>query len=205
MYEPELVLRLRKNGKTVLTAEEAEELMALKDGKISESKSQYASANGLSKEGEEILSEYLLKLEHLKDSLKNAYRNPAPTVDGIVSSGGKIVLVKRKNEPYQGMYALPGGFVEYGESVEDAVIREIKEETGLCTRISNLVGVYSSPDRDPRQHTLSVVFHLSISGGSLDAGDDAADVKWFSLDELPPLAFDHEEIIKNWKSNFKVR
>ncbi len=123
------------------------------------------------------------------------HRNPALTVDGILIEDGNILLVKRRNPPFQGKWALPGGFVEYGERTEAAVVREVQEETGLKTEIVGLVGVYSDPERDPRGHTVSVVYVLRRIGGKTKGGDDAAEARFFPLDELPELAFDHAEII----------
>ncbi len=119
------------------------------------------------------------------------------TVDAIIPYEGKIVLIKRLNEPYKGYYALPGGIVEYGEKVEDAVLREVKEETGLEGRVHSLIGVYSDPNRDPRGHFVSVCFIVIPTGGELRAGSDAREVGLFSLDNLPKLAFDHERMIKD--------
>ena len=93
--------------------------------------------------------------------------------------------------------ALPGGFVEYGEKVEDTVIREVYEETGLKTKIRNIVGIYSDPNRDPRGHTITVVYILDIQDGELKGGDDASDAKFFDLKDLPELSFDHNIIIKD--------
>ena len=124
---------------------------------------------------------------------------PNLTVDAIVLIEGKLVLIQRKNEPFKGMWALPGGFVEYKEKVEDAVVREMEEETGLKTRVLSLVGVYSDSDRDPRGHTVSAVFHLEKVGGELKAASDAKSVQLFSLEELPELAFDHENIVADFK------
>lgn len=124
--------------------------------------------------------------------------SPALTVDGIVLFDGQIVLIQRKNPPFQDMYALPGGFVEVGETVENAVIREIEEETGLKTKIKRLVGVYSDPDRDPRGHTVSAVFELEVKGGELKGGDDASSAKIFKFDKMPVLAFDHDKIIRDY-------
>jgi 8-oxo-dGTP diphosphatase len=126
-----------------------------------------------------------------------SYKSPKLTVDGIVLSDGKILLIKRKNDPFIGKWALPGGFVDYGEKVEDAVIREIHEETGLKTSINQIFGVYSDPNRDPRGHTVSVVFLLDIINGELKANEDASDAKFFKLNELPDLSFDHDIIIKD--------
>ncbi len=119
------------------------------------------------------------------------------TVDAITPYMGKIVLVKRLNEPYKDHYALPGGIVEYGEKVEDAVLREVEEETGLKGKVHSLVGVYSDPDRDPRGHFVSVCFIVLPVGGKLEAGSDAREVGLFNFDRLPKLAFDHEKMIKD--------
>jgi len=119
------------------------------------------------------------------------------TVDAIIPYKGGIVLIKRKNEPFKGYYALPGGIVEYGERVEDAAIREVMEETGLECIIKKLVGVYSDPERDPRGHFVSICFLMEVVGGELRASSDAEDVKIFKLKELPKLAFDHEKMIKD--------
>ncbi len=126
-----------------------------------------------------------------------AYRTPSLTVDGAIVKENKILLIKRRNNPFKGCWALPGGFVEYNEKVEDAVIREIREETGLNTKIKELIGIYSDPNRDPRGHTVSIVYKLDIIKGNLKSGDDAADTKFFDFKNLPKLSFDHDKIIKN--------
>ncbi|MCJ7697645.1 MAG: NUDIX hydrolase, partial [Thermoplasmata archaeon] len=97
----------------------------------------------------------------------------------------------------QGAWALPGGFVEYGEKTEDAVVREFLEETGVKTIIRSLIGVYSDPHRDPRGHTVTVAYLMDRVGGDLNAGDDASSVKFFKVNELPELAFDHAVIVKD--------
>jgi len=132
-------------------------------------------------------------------------KNPLLTVDGIALIEGNIILIKRKNPPFQGHYALPGGFVEYGETVEAAVIREFFEETGLQTRIKQLVGVYSEPGRDPRGHTVSAVFELEIIGGELQGGDDASEASTFKLGRLPKLAFDHSVIIADYLRHKQIK
>jgi len=126
-----------------------------------------------------------------------SYKNPMLTVDGIIIKSQQILLIKRKNPPFRGKWALPGGFVNYGEKVEDAVVREISEETGLETKIKRLVGVYSDPKRDPRGHTVTVAYLLEITGGNLKGSDDASDAKFFNLTKLPDLSFDHDKIIKD--------
>jgi len=120
------------------------------------------------------------------------------TVDGIVIYEGKIVLIRRKNDPFKGKLALPGGIVEYGERVEDALIRELREETGLICKPEKIVGVYSDPDRDPRGHFVSICFLAKPVGGRLKAGDDAADVLLLEPEEAlkHELAFDHFKILE---------
>ncbi len=121
------------------------------------------------------------------------YKNPYPTVDVIVDIGGRIVLIKRKNPPDG--WAIPGGFIDYGESAEDAAVREIREETGLKITDLKQFHTYSAPDRDPRFHTITVVF-TAESDGIPVAGDDAAEAQLFDRDNLPsPLAFDHEQVL----------
>ena len=124
------------------------------------------------------------------------YRNPFPTVDIIIKLCGGIVLIRRKNPPYG--WALPGGFVDYGESLETAAVREAKEETSLDITLISQFGAYSDPARDPRQHTISVVF-LAEAEGSARAADDAAEIGIFHRDTLPDdLAFDHGLILADY-------
>lgn len=126
-------------------------------------------------------------------------RNPFPTVDVIIERGeDRILLVRRRNLPLG--WALPGGFIDYGESAEDAARREALEETGLHVRLSILLGVYSAPDRDPRHHTMSVVYVARADGQQPVAGSDAAGVGEFRLSELPDLAFDHARILDDFRA-----
>jgi 8-oxo-dGTP diphosphatase len=112
-------------------------------------------------------------------------------VDGVVVDGDRVVLIKRLYPPFAGCWALPGGFVEIGETVECAVVREVFEETGLRVSVKKLVGVYSDPARDPRRHTVSVCFMCRKLGGRLRSGSDSKEVGWFMLGDLPDLSFDH--------------
>lgn len=123
------------------------------------------------------------------------YRNPVPTVDIIIEIGGSIVLIERKNPPYG--WALPGGFVDYGESFETAAQREAAEETGLTVSGLSQFRTYSEPDRDPRQHTASTVF-IAQAEGQPKAGDDAGKAELFQRDNLPELAFDHAKILADY-------
>ena len=131
-----------------------------------------------------------------------AHRNPVPTVDGILQKGSAVLMVRRKKEPFQGRLALPGGFVNEGEAVEDAFRREVFEETALEVEPIDILGVYSDPNRDPRKHTLSVVFIGLILGGSEKAGDDASGLEWVDLAGLDvirnELAFDHAKILADY-------
>src|SRR5579885_1600020 len=104
-------------------------------------------------------------------------RGPALTVDGVVVENGAVLLIRRRHPPFAGHYALPGGFVDYGETVEAAVVREVREETGLDTAIDCLLGVYSDLHRDPRGHTVSVTYLLRRLGGTLAGADDADDAR----------------------------
>jgi ADP-ribose pyrophosphatase YjhB (NUDIX family) len=124
-------------------------------------------------------------------------RNPYPTVDVVIETERGIVLIERAQEPRG--WALPGGFIDYGESPEDAARREVKEETGMDVALSDLLSVYGAPNRDPRQHNLSVVF-VGTASGEPRGGDDAARAAVFSLDELPEaLCFDHAQIIADYR------
>lgn len=119
-------------------------------------------------------------------------KTPALTVDLVVLVRGRVVLVERKYEPKG--WALPGGFVDVGETVEAAAVREAKEETGLDVRLLEQFHVYSDPRRDARRHTASVVF-VAEAEGEPSGGDDAAQARAFAWDALPPLVFDHAEIL----------
>ena len=123
--------------------------------------------------------------------------HPYPTVDIIIEMGdGGVVLVKRKNPPFG--WALPGGFVDYGESLEDAAIREAKEETSLDITLKSQFHTYSDPQRDLRKHTVTTVY-IAKSSGQPIACDDAQETGIFTKEKLPhPLAFDHEKILRDY-------
>ncbi len=134
------------------------------------------------------------------------FRNPALTVDGAVvahrprADGGRdphVLLIERGGEPFAGRWALPGGFVECGEDPDRAVAREVAEETGLEDVPWRQFHVFGDPDRDPRGHTVSVVYVGELVGElpPVAGGDDASRARWFAMDELPPLAFDHDRIL----------
>jgi ADP-ribose pyrophosphatase YjhB (NUDIX family) len=128
-----------------------------------------------------------------------SYKNPIPTVDIIIEIKEGIVLIKRKNPPFG--WAIPGGFVDYGESLEDAAIREAKEETSLEIKLIRQFHTYSDPNRDKRFHTISTVY-IAIAEGEPKASDDAKEIGIFTKENLPsPIAFDHSKILKDYFKN----
>lgn len=125
------------------------------------------------------------------------------TVDTVIFSFDSLVrrvlLVKRKNEPYKGKWVIPGGFVEDGENLETAAIRELEEETGLKIETLRQIQAYGKPNRDPRGHTVTIAFLAQVNAQDvvIKAASDAEDVEWFDLNFLPQLGFDHSEIIRD--------
>ena len=133
-------------------------------------------------------------------SEEKQFRNPLPTADAIIAGpDGRIVLILRKNEPKG--WAIPGGFVDYGEEVGKACRREAKEETGLDVELLAQLFTYSDPRRDPRKHTMSTVYACRVAAvAEPQAADDAADARWFRESEIPwdDLCFDHAEILRDY-------
>ncbi len=158
----------------------------------------------LTEEGLKLINDYEKYAQVFDYIIYHPYIKPSITVDAILVENSKILLIRRKRNPYRGKYALPGGFVEYGEKTENAVVREVKEETGLKVVVRSLVGVYSDPKRDPRDHTITVVYEVQRIGGELKGGDDAAEAQFMPLSKLPPLAFDHSKIVKEYLSLHRV-
>jgi ADP-ribose pyrophosphatase YjhB (NUDIX family) len=128
--------------------------------------------------------------------MKQKYRNPLVTVDIIIEINGKIVLIERANPPYG--WALPGGFVDYGEPLETSAVREAKEETSLDIELAEQFHTYSDPDRDPRYHTITTVY-IAKGTGIPKSADDAKNVGVYTQSQLPdPIVFDHEKIIRDY-------
>ncbi len=126
-----------------------------------------------------------------------AYRNPVPTADIIIEIDDKIILIERKNPPYG--WAIPGGFVDYGESLENAARREALEETSVNVELYEQFYTYSRPDRDPRHHTVTTVFLARAVSGTPKADDDAKSLNLFTADALPDtIAFDHRDILMDY-------
>lgn len=142
----------------------------------------------------QLSSRKKILISDLKANLK--HRNPVPTVDIIIRYNDGIILIQRKNPP-EG-WALPGGFVDYGETLEAAAVREAKEETGLDIRLVRQFHSYSDPERDRRQHTISTVF-IADASGRATAGDDAAALGTFQKGRLPDkIVFDHKQILEDY-------
>ena len=129
------------------------------------------------------------------------YHYPALAVDVIIEQDDRLLLIKRKNEPFKFLYAIPGGFINECELVEAAAVREIREETSVDIILLDILGVYSKPNRDPRGHVISVVFVGKITSGVPKAGDDANSYEWLRMDDLTDskVAFDHINIIDDYR------
>ena len=129
--------------------------------------------------------------------MDQAFKNPSPTVDILIETEPhSVVLIRRRNPPHG--WAIPGGFVDYGESLEQAAVREAREETRLDVTLVRQFHTYSDPNRDPRKHTISTVFVASACGEP-EGADDALEARVFKLDSLPtPLVFDHAAILEDW-------
>ena len=129
------------------------------------------------------------------------YPRPAVTADIVIlhrsENGCSVLLIERKNPPFEGSWAIPGGFVDMDETLEEAALRELEEETGVSGVELHQFHTFSKVDRDPRHRTITTVFigYADASQITPNAGDDAANVKWFSMDALPALAFDHDFIL----------
>ena len=124
---------------------------------------------------------------------------PTLTVDGIITKDRKILLMTRKFPPFEGQWVLPGGHVDYGERVERALERKLKEETGLDVAPVRLVGVYSDPKRDPRYHTVALCYETKITGGKIRQNRESEGLRWLPLDGVPKLAFDHSQMVKDYR------
>ena len=142
----------------------------------------------------------------LQDNLVSTkfYKNPIPTVDAIIQRESEILLIRRKKDPFKEMLALPGGFVNENEKVEDAIVREVREETTLEIKLLDILGVYSDPKRDPRKHIMTTVFIGEVEedkNTKAVAADDASAIAWLNLESIDnhSFAFDHRRIIHDYK------
>lgn len=128
------------------------------------------------------------------------YPRPAVTADCVVfcndSDGLSVLLIERANEPFKGCWAFPGGFMEMDEDAEDCAKRELKEETGMEVRSLEYLGTFSEVNRDPRGRTITIAYYAVVEKSDVIGADDASQAKWFPIDSIPSLAFDHEEILR---------
>lgn len=128
------------------------------------------------------------------------YPRPAVTTDCVIfgydGAVMKLLLIKRGNEPYKDKWAFPGGFLNMDESAEEGVKREVKEETGLNLDSVEQIHTFTNPDRDPRERVITIAYFAKIEIREVKGGDDAREARWFTLDSLPELAFDHDQILK---------
>jgi ADP-ribose pyrophosphatase YjhB (NUDIX family) len=129
-------------------------------------------------------------------------RIPVPTVDLVVRKGSKVLLEQRGRAPFEGSHCLPGGHVEYGETVEEAALRELKEETSIDAKLVGILGVFSDPKRDPRGQRITTVFVADWAGGEPVGADDARSAEWFNESDLRnpafQLAFDHALVLRDY-------
>lgn len=142
---------------------------------------------------------------------KYCYRYPHPSVTtdcvifGFDGERLKVLLVKRGGEPYAGWWAFPGGFVKIDESAEEGALRELKEETSLLAAYVEQFHTYSNPDRDPRERVITIAYYALVKISQVKGGDDAKEAKWFALDEIPHLAFDHDVILRDAMTRLRER
>ncbi len=157
------------------------------------------SANGLLKEP--LCIGFPFNLAKKKDMFTYPYPRPAVTVDAIVFRKGKttseVLLIRRRHPPFEGMWAAPGGFLDMEETHEEAVVRELEEETGISGVTLFQFHTYGALNRDPRHRTISIAYAGMLGDGNTqaEAGDDAAAAEWHPISQLPPLAFDHDEVV----------
>ncbi|MBX8645841.1 MAG: NUDIX hydrolase [Thermoplasmata archaeon] len=152
--------------------------------------------------GEALLSAldiYENKVSLSREQLINRWKSPSVAADSILVRDGKLLLVRRGNEPYRGCYALPGGIVDEWETLEQCALRELMEETGIRGSIRGILGVYSDPDRDPRVRMISAAYVIDYIEGEPRAGDDASAALFFPLSDLPGLAFDHDRVVEEFR------
>lgn len=130
------------------------------------------------------------------------HKTPFVTVDGVLVERGKVLLVKRNHPPFEGYWVFPGGHVDYGETVEEAVVREMAEEIGVEVKIEELIDVYSDPAADPRGHRVTIAYLLKRVHGEITIDREASEFKWFSLNRLPSkIGFDHRVILHDVKKS----
>ncbi|MBX8631158.1 MAG: NUDIX hydrolase [Thermoplasmata archaeon] len=144
------------------------------------------------------ISIYENKVHLSREQLIHRWKSPSVAADSLMIHRGRLLLVRRGHEPYRGFYALPGGIMDDDETLEECAIRELFEETGIKGKVRQLLTVLSDPERDPRVRMVSAVYLVDFVGGRLKAGDDASSAAFFPLDSIPPLAFDHGQVVSRY-------
>lgn len=205
------------DGKKLL---DENELMLLRDyqsspdkagkGSLSEIDERFTVVTGssaLSPEGNlspgclNAMSIFDIKSHLSREQLVHRWKSPSVAADSIVMMDRKLLLIKRKKDPYKGYYALPGGILDDDETLEQCAVRELFEETGLRGEVVGLLDVFSDPKRDPRVRMLSAIFVVGNVTGNLTAGDDAIDAVFMRMDSLPSLAYDHDKAIEEFRAS----
>lgn len=143
------------------------------------------------------------------ENLKYHYKYPRPSVTtdcvifGYEGNTLKVLLIERGNEPFKGYWAFPGGFLNMEESAEEGAKRELYEETGLKDAVIKQFHTYTDPDRDPRGRVISIAYYALVEISEVKGGDDAAQARWFAIDEVPALAFDHDQMLQDALAKLK--
>lgn len=155
----------------------------------------------LSKSCLNAMSIFEIKSHLSREQLVHRWESPSVAADSIVVKDGKLLLIKRRKDPYKGYYALPGGILDPHETLEECAVRELFEETGLKGNVLGLLTVFSDPKRDPRVRMVSAIFVVGHISGELKAGDDASDASFIDIDRLPGLAYDHDTAIEKFRAS----
>lgn len=162
-------------------------------------------AERLSAECANAIAIFEIKAELSREQLVHRWKSPSVAADSVVFRDGRVLLIRRRKDPYKGYYALPGGILDENETLEECALRELHEETGLNGTVKGLLSILSDPNRDPRVRMVSAVYVIGDVQGDLKPGDDAAEAAFFDVGGLPHLAFDHDRAIQDFrKSTFFI-
>ena len=164
-------------------------------------------AHAVTSECRNAISIFEIKAHLSREQLVHRWKSPSVAADSIVFENGRVLVVRRKKDPYRDYFALPGGILDEDETLEECAVRELREETGLRGEVVGLLDVFSDPKRDPRVRMVSAVFVVRSTGGNLEAGDDASDAAFVAIGSLPHLAYDHDRAIREFRDSvyFKGR
>ncbi len=151
------------------------------------------------------ISIFEIKAHLSREQLVHRWKSPSVAADSLVYLDGKILLIRRRKDPYKDYYALPGGILDEDETLEECAVRELYEETGLKGTVAGLLDVFSDPKRDPRVRMVSAIFVMGKVTGKLKAGDDAADALFVDIGSLPDLAYDHNRAVEEFRQSHFFR